>query len=164
MTAAVFMKLLHILMAFLMVTGVMGRDLTFLRARSAGTLDATLALLHLSEFFERRMVIPGAILVFFFGLATALLQRWPILGFLQGGSVNWVLVSLMLFLLVQLFLVPELARRSRQRKHALDVAITSGTLTPELRAALNDPTVARLRTIELALIGMIIVLMVLKPF
>ena len=40
------------------------------------------------------MVVGGSIAVLVFGLTTAWLQSLPIHGSLQGGAMNWILVSL----------------------------------------------------------------------
>ena len=58
------------------------------------------AMLPIGTIFEKRMVIPGSTAVLLAGLITAWAQGWPILGFLQGGASNWVLVSLFLSLTI----------------------------------------------------------------
>ncbi len=164
MTLAIIMKLLHVLAAFGLVTGIVGRNVTFMRARVATTIDTASALLQLSEFFERRMVIPVSSVVLVFGLVTAWLQQWPILGFLQGGTTNWVLVSLILFTVPFIVVIPFLMPRRRRRSQALEEAVAQGKITPELTAALNDTFVLRFRLGELIGLVLLIVLMVTKPF
>jgi hypothetical protein len=164
MSLIIIMKLLHVLAAFGLVTGVIGRNVTFARAAKAANIDTVHALLQASEFFERRMVIPVASAVLLFGLATAWLQKWPILGFIQGGTTNWVLVSLILFMLPLLAVAGYLAPRRKQRAKAAEEALAQGKITPELTAALNDKLVRTFRTVELTGLGIIIILMVAKPF
>jgi uncharacterized membrane protein len=164
MTLSNLMKLLHILAGFGLMTGAIGRNITFRRAGEATDVGAVRALLEASEFFERRMLIPSSMAVLLFGLVTAWLQGWPILGFLQGGNSNWLLVSLILYL-VPGFVIPGfLIPRRRQRQSALDQALAQGRITPELSAALHDKYVAGFRTVELVGLGLILILMVLKPF
>jgi predicted integral membrane protein DUF2269 len=164
MSLTVIMKLFHVLAAFGMVTGVIGRNVTFARAAKATEIQVAHALLQASDFFERRMVIPVSSAVLLFGLATAWLQKWPILGFIQGGSTNWVLVSLILFTLPLLLVGRYLLPRRKQREKAAEAALALGQITPELTAALNDRLVLRFRAAEMVGLGLIVALMVLKPF
>ncbi|HEU4746715.1 MAG TPA: DUF2269 family protein, partial [Anaerolineales bacterium] len=98
MNLYVLMKLLHVLAAFWMVSGVVGRDLSFWWAGKAANVQAVHALLRASEFFERYAVIPVSMAVLLFGLIVTWMQKWPLLGFLQGSSTNWLLVSAILFI------------------------------------------------------------------
>jgi len=82
---------------------------------------------------------------------------------LQAG-VNWLLVSLALFLSGVPMVIFLLIPRSRQRAAALDVAVAQGSFTPDLRAALRDRVVIGSRAAELAIVFAVLVLMVLRPF
>ena len=165
MTLYLIMKLLHVLTAFWFISGVIGRDFAFWRAGQATNVQAVHALLQISDFFERYAVIPVSMAVFLFGLIITLLQRWPLFGFLQGSPINWLLVSFLLFLGISLAIGPlKLVPRRKQRTQALKEALTQGTITPELTAALNDKVVTRFRTVELIILVIIIILMVTKPF
>lgn len=53
MTRGLFLKLLHVLAAFWLLTGVVGRDFTFWRAGRTAPVQAVYALLQASDFFER---------------------------------------------------------------------------------------------------------------
>ncbi len=158
------MRLLHILAAIWFVGGLLGRGMAFAQAGRAGDVHTASALLRFSERFERLMVIPGSQAVLVFGLLTAWLQGQPLLGFLQGAGVNWLLVSLALFLSGVPMVIFLLIPRSRQRAAALDVAVAQGSFTPDLRAALRDRVVIGSRAAELAIVFAVLVLMVLKPF
>lgn len=165
MNLYLIMKLLHVLTAFWFISGVIGRDFAFWRAGQATNVQAVHALLQISDFFERYAVIPVSTAVFLFGLIITLLQRWPLFGFLQGSSINWLLISFLLFLGISLAIGPlKLVPRRKQRTQALQEAMTQGTITPELTAALNDKVVTRFRTVELIILVIIIILMVTKPF
>ena len=165
MNLYVFIKLLHVLAAFWFLSGLVGRDFAFWRAAKATNVQAVQALLQVSDFFERYAVIPVSMAVFLFGLIVTFMQKWPLLGFLQGSPANWLLLSFILFLGISLAIGPlKLVPRRKQRNHALEEALTQRSLTPELTAALNDPVVARFRTIELVIVVLIIILMVTKPF
>jgi len=164
MSLSILMKLLHILAGFGLMTGAIGRNVTFRKAGESTDVSAVRALLEASEFFERRMLIPSGMAVLLFGLVTAWLQGWPILGFLQGGTSNWVLASLVLYLAPG-FVIPRLIiPRRKQRLKALEQALAQGKITPELSAALNDRVVVNFRTAELVGLGIILILMVAKPF
>ena len=165
MSLYVFMKLLHVLSAFWMISGMIGRGLTFWQARKATNVHAVHSLLQLSEFFERYAVIPVAGLVFLFGLIITLLQKWPLFGFLQGATSNWLLVSFLLFTGGGIFIVPlGLIARRNERERALKEALAQETITLRLLAALNDKVVIGFRIVELIVMVIIIILMVTKPF
>jgi len=165
MNLYVFMKLLHVLAAFWFLSGLVGRDFAFWRAGKATSVQAVQALLQISDFFERYAVIPISMAVFLFGLVVTFMQKWPLLGFLQGSPTNWLLVSFLLFLGISLAIgLLRLVPRRKQRTRALEESLAQKTITPELTAALNDPVVVRFRTIELVVMILIIILMVTKPF
>ena len=157
-------RLLHILLAFWFIAGLLGRNLTFRQAGRAVEVGVATALLRASEVFERLMVRPGSSAVLALGLFTAWLQGQPIFGFLQGATTNWLLISLVLSLggvpLVVLVLIP----RSKVRARAVAGALSAGIVTPELRAALTDRAVIASRNAELLIVAAIVVLMALKPF
>src|SRR5687768_12097610 len=139
MNIYLLMKLMHVLGAFWMVSGVIGRGLTYWQARKAKDVQAVRALLRLSEFFERCAVIPVSVAVLVFGLILTWMQGWPLLGFLQGSSSNWLLVSSSLFLSILGFVAPlRLVARRRERTRALEEALAQRTITLRLAAALND--------------------------
>ena len=165
MSIYLLMKLLHVLAAFWMVSGVIGRGLTFWQARKARDVQAVHALLHLSELFERYAVIPVSVAVMLFGLIVTWMQGWPLLGFLQGSSSNWLLVSSVLFVGISAFIAPlGLVARRKERTYALNEALAQGTITPRLMAALNDQVVMRFRIVEFIVLLFILILMVTKPF
>ncbi len=114
--------------------------------------------------FEQRMVIPGFTAVLAAGLATAWTEGWPILGFMQGGRSNWVLVSLVLFLAINLLVVFVFVPRGKIFERAMREAIVQGRVTPALTAAFHDPMVRAAHYCELVVVALIIALMVLKPF
>jgi len=165
MNLYLFMKLLHVLAAFWMVSGVVGRGLAFWWAGRARSVQAVQALLQVSEFFERYAVIPVSVLVLIFGLIVTWMQKWPLFGFLQGSSSNWLLVSSVLFLGLSAVIGPlKLIARRKERERALEEALAQGTITLRLLAALNDKVVNRFRMVEFMILMIIIVFMVTKPF
>ncbi|HZP21133.1 MAG TPA: DUF2269 family protein [Bauldia sp.] len=158
------LKVLHVLAAGWFVAGVVARNGVAVFAARATGFEAMAGLLRAAEFFERRMVIPGSEAVFVLGLAAAWAAGWPILGFIEGAVQNWLLVSLVLYLALIPFIPLLLVPRRRTRTAALDAALAAGRVTPELAAAVADPAVRNFRLAELAVIVIIAILMVAKPF
>jgi uncharacterized membrane protein len=155
---------LHVASVFWLVAGILGRDVAFHQARRAGDLASLSGIAQVATVFDLRMVRPGGLAVLLTGLAAAAMRGWPILGFLQGGASNWMLAALLVYLtlipVIVLVFVPRLAVYEK----ALEQAHAAGVVTPELKAALADPVVARARVYELVVTSVILVLMVLKPF
>lgn len=165
MNLGMLMKLLHVLSAFWFISGVVARDFTFWRAAKVSTVEGIHTLLQVSEFFEQWAVIRGAFLVLIFGLLTVWLQHWQMFGFLQGAPTNWLLISFIIFASSGAVIGPlGLIARRQQRTKAMEESLAKGTITPELTAALNDKVVNTFRKVELATVGFIIILMVVKPF
>jgi hypothetical protein len=121
-------------------------------------------LVGLAGCFEKQMVIPGSTVVFLVGLVTAWLQGWPILGFFQGGTSNWVLASVVLYLSLVPVIIWIFTPRGKIFDRALQAAQTQEIVTPELTTAFTDKVVAAAHTYELFAVALIIVLMVTKPF
>jgi uncharacterized membrane protein len=165
MNLYMLMKFLHVLAAFLFMAGLLGRDIAFWRAGRAKDVYEVSGLLDMSEFFERWGVIPVSSAVGIFGLITALVLPWPLLGFLQGTGENWLLISIVLFLAVSA-VIPALGlvARRKERRRALEESLAEGRINASLAAALNDRVVNDFRRTELVVMFIIIILMVLKPF
>ena len=155
-------RLSHFILAVAFITGLVGRAVAFRQARSAATLEATSALMTLSDWFDRRLVVPGSILVLVSGIAIAGMGHWPLLS--RAGRPTWLLVSLILLLLPVGFIPTVLVPRRARRQAALTAALEAGRRTPELDAALQSTIVLRLRMLELCIVAAVFVLMVLKPF
>jgi hypothetical protein len=151
---------LHVLVAFWFVAGLIGRGVALSRARRATDLTVLGELLQVAERFDKLMVIPGSAAVLALGLLTMWAQhRSP---FEADGW--WLGVSLILFLslipLVPLVFLPE----GKKFEAAFEDAKAKGMVTPELAAAFANRKVAFARNYELAVVGVVIVLMVTKPF
>jgi len=154
------LKLVHVLAAFGLVTGLVGRAVTFRRAARAGTIEPAAALLGASHWFDERLVIPSFFGVALTGLIAAFVGHvaWTV-----GGRPTWALAALLLLLLPTPLIPTVLVPRRRQREAALREAVAAGRITPGLRAALDDRAVQRARAVEAGLIAAVVVLMVLKP-
>lgn len=159
-----WLVLLHIISAFVLIAGLIGREGTRAYARRQEKIEIFTPMIGLSGWFENILVIPGSNAVLILGLASAWARGWPLFGVLQGSSINWVFVSLLLYLvtipLVTLIFLP----RGKIFAQKLADAQSQGVITPELRAAMEDPVVRVAHIIEALLVVVIIYLMVMKPF
>ena len=153
-------KVLHVLAAFWFVAGMLGRNVTIAQVRRETDVGRIGSLLSVSDRFEKWMVIPGSAAVLLLGLATMLAQGRSLL---DDGN-RWLLVSLILYLAIAALVPTVFLPRGKRFETALEDARASGTVTPGLTQALRDPVVALARRAELAVVGLIIVLMVTKPF
>ncbi|HEX6400132.1 MAG TPA: DUF2269 family protein [Actinomycetota bacterium] len=156
---ASLLKFLHVVSAFLLVAGLVGRAVTLGRARRTVDLREIDVLLPVATRFER-IVIPGSAIVFVLGILTMLAQERPL--FADGGW--WLLVSILLYLTIGLLVPMIFLPRGKVFEAALEEARARGAVTPELHAAFADPLVAFARTYEIGAVGVILALMVLKPF
>ena len=152
--------LLHVLTAFWFVAGLLGRNITMARARTASDIRTLDELVTLSGRFERMMVIPGSIAVTVLGLLAA----WALGQPLAGTNNWWLLTSLLLFVAIGLLVPVVFLPHGKVFEHALADAKAAGEVTPELRAALRDPAVRNARAAELLVVAAIVALMVTKPF
>ena len=89
---------IHVLMVFWLVAGILGRDTVYRQAARTTDLAKLRHYVELGGIFELRMVRPATSAVFIAGLIAAWARGWPILGFLQGGTVNWVLTAIVIYL------------------------------------------------------------------
>jgi predicted integral membrane protein DUF2269 len=152
--------LLHVAVAFWFVAGLLGRNVTMARARSANDLSTLVELVDLSGRFERLMVIPGSFGVLVLGLLAAWAEGQP----LAGTDDWWLLTSLILFVGLGVLVPTVFLPRGKVFEGALEQARQRGEVTPELRAALRDPAVRNARAAEIVVVAVIVALMVTKPF
>jgi hypothetical protein len=162
-TPGSILALTHALVGVVFVAGLIGRWVTLAAAERALDLHAIRTLTAVSAPFER-MVIGGSLLVFVLGILTAIVQGRPFLGPLQGAPVDWLFVSLVLFVsvlpLVPLVFLP----RGRVFDAALEEASRMGRVTPALQAAFRDPVVRAAHVYELVAVTIVLGLMLTKPF
>jgi hypothetical protein len=159
-----FLLLAHVLGAMGLVAGMLARQLTRAEARKAADLKVFLALEGLAGRFEDRLVRPGSTAILVSGLALALLQGWPLLGFLQGAQANWLLVANILVITIILLIVFVFVPRGKVYEPVRQAAIAKGEITPELRRSFADPVVRAAHIYEGLATVAIIVLMIVKPF
>jgi hypothetical protein len=157
------LRVVHAAVGVLFLAGLIGRWIVMAGAERAADLPAVRTALALSGPFERIVVVSSG-LVLLFGVLTAIAQGRPFLGPLQGAPVDWLFVSVVLYVsiipLVPLVFLP----RGRAFEAALEEAGARGAVTPELHAAFRDPVVRAAHWYELGASTVIFVLMVAKPF
>jgi len=154
----------HVLAAFWLVAGIIARGTCFRLAAKSNDLAVLRTLADLGGRFERTMVRPATFVVLLTGLLAAWLRGWPILGFLQGGSVNWVLAALAIYLGIVPVIVFIFLPKGRVYHAALVEATELGQVTVQLEAALNDPLVRAARVYEMVMAAALAYLMIVKPF
>ena len=159
-----FFKLLHILAVVVMVGGMFARQLVRGIAKKSADVKVIQSLTHVAERLDRIMVIPGGNLVLVFGVVLALMLKWPLFGFLQGASQNWLLVSNLLLVVTMVLVVRIFLPHNKKVESLLHSALAEGRVTPELSTALNDPTNRWAHYAEEIIVLAIAALMVLKPF
>lgn len=159
-----FFKLLHILAVVMMVGGMFARQLVRGVAKKSADVKMIESLTQIAMRLDRAMVIPGGNFVLVFGVILALMLKWPIFGFLQGASQNWLLVSNILLLVMTVIVPSVFLPHNKKVESLLQTALAQGRVTPELSTALADRKNTLAHHAEEIIILIITALMVLKPF
>jgi uncharacterized membrane protein len=160
----IVLRLLHVAVGMWLVAGLAGRTLTLSAARRSDDIALVAELSRLGGRFDRLLVIPGAQAVLITGLVTAWLGGYPLFGILQGAHANWLLVSFLLYAVVTAMVPTVFLPTGKVFDTAMERARAAGAVTRDLTAALNNPLVAWAHRAEFVMIGLIVVLMVVKPF
>jgi len=159
-----FIKFLHIFSAIWFVGGLFARQLVRHYARLSDEVQRFATFSQAAGKIEAVMVIPGSMAVILIGVILALIAGYPIFGFLQGASQNWLLVANIL-LITAMGLVPTVfVPRGKKFEPVLQNALAEGRVTPELRAAMDDPVVKLAHIYEQVSVIVVVALMVFKPF
>lgn len=157
-------KFLHILAVTITIGGMFARQLVRGIALKNNDVKTVATLTHAATRIDRTLVIPWSNIIFLAGIVLAVMQKWPILGFLQGSSQNWLLVSNIL-LIVMLVLIPTMfVPYNKRLEPILQTALTEGRITSELSATLQEKRNKLAHLAEEIIILVITALMVLKPF
>lgn len=158
------LKFLHILAVTLTIGGMFARQLVRSLAKKSDDVKTVASLTQVVVRIDRGMVIPWSNIMIVMGIILAVMQKWPILGFLQGASQNWLLVSNIL-LIIMLVLIPAVfIPHNKKVESILQTALAEGRITPELSAALNDQKNKIAHHVEEVIVLVVAALMVLKPF
>jgi uncharacterized membrane protein len=153
------LKLVHVVLAFALVAGLIGRWILLTRASRTDDVERAHALAEAAGPFET-LVRPASPLLLAFGMATAWAQGYPWLGLTTGWMALTVVLVIPIFALIPTVLIP----RGKIFEAEMAAARAAGEVTGGLRAAWSDPAVAMARRYELFALAVIVGLMVLKPF
>lgn len=155
---------IHISAAYMFLIGVGGWFLTITHAGKEKDVKIINSLVTLGIKFKNYLMFPGETVLFFAGLLAAWRNEVPILGFLQGGDVNWLLVSIILFIIrlpvIMLVSVPNEKALSKK----LQEALSQGQTTKDLEATLTNKKAKRANIFVITIYAVILFLMVMKPF
>lgn len=154
----------HVFAAMGLVAGLVGRELARRQAGRVAELDLFVSLQELAGQFERWLVQPPSLVLALTGIALALLEGYPLLGFLQGGKVNWLLTANVLVLGTVVAIVGVFVPRGKVYEQRLREAQRQGQMTDALRRAQDDRVVRAGHIYEGVATAVIIVLMVTRPF
>ena len=154
----------HVMAAFMMVAGMVGREITRREVRKSSDLRILLEMSALAGRFDTMLVRTGSTVVIIVGIILAVMGGWPIFGFLQGGATNWLLVTILLVLSIVFVIAFVFVPRGRVYEKALQDAVARGEITPELRASFQDPVVRWAHLWEEFSVVVIVYLMIAKPF
>ncbi len=157
-------KFLHIVAVIMMIGGIFARQLV--RGVAKKTDDVKLVASHtqVARRLDTLMVIPGSNAAMVLGIILALMTGFPIFGFLQGATKNWLLVSNILLVLTLVVIFGVFVPHNKKLESILEAALAEGHVTFALRAAMDDKTLAIAHHFEQVAIILIAALMVLKPF
>ena len=157
-------KFFHVLAVTLTIGGMFARQIVRAFAKRNDEIKSVASLTRAAVRIDRTLVIPWSNVMILMGIALAVMQKWPIFGFLQGASQNWLLVSNIL-LVGMLVLIPAVFVPHNKKVEAiLQTALTEGRVTPELASTLDDKTNRLAHHMEEIIVLAVAALMVLKPF
>lgn len=163
MDLGTILKVVHAVLGVWIIAGLVGRWVTLGQAARSIDIAAVHTLLRLSDRFEWIVVrMPPVVLLL--GVATAIAQGRPFLGPLQGAPVDWLFVSILIYLSIIPVIPLVFLPRGKVFAAALAEATAAGVVTPGLSAAFRDPVVFAAHVYELAVIVGVFVLMITKPF
>jgi uncharacterized membrane protein len=163
-SAYLVVRFLHIASAIVFIGGIVARQVVRALARRSGDVRTFADLNRAAGRIETTMVIPGNLAVIVVGVVLALMTGAPILGFLQGAGQNWLLVSNLLLVVGMLAVPLVFVPRGKQFDVVLQRALQQGEMTAELRAIFADPVTHWAHIAEQAVILIVLLLMVFKPF
>jgi len=157
------LRLVHALAGVAFVTGLIGIWILSWLIRREDSLERMQTLARAGEPFGRMTTIGGSVMAIL-GVATAVALGRPLFGPLQGGTVDWLFVSVLLILPLFVFIAVVYPVKGRVIGAALADAKAKGLVTPELQAARNDRVLQWARSYELVAIVIVLGLMIAKPF
>ena len=162
MTLYALLKLLHVLSAMWLVSGLLGRAVALSGARRAPDMRILKAIADVSGRLENLMIAPGIFAVVGTGIAAALAGGFSLLGPFGDGPL-WLFIPLALMTFA-IAMTPITLRHDREWGMALEDAARQGTVTDRLRGFLDGRAMLRRYAPDITFVGIIVILMVLRPF
>jgi uncharacterized membrane protein len=156
------LKLLHVLSAIWLASGLLGRAMVLAAARRAPDMRILKAIADVSGRLENVMVAPGFLAVLLTGIATAVVGSLPLFGPFNGGPL-WIFIPLVIFA-VAVISTPITLGHDRRWGEALAEAAHAGVVTERLRTYLDRGAMLRRYGPDIAFVALAVMLMVLKPF
>jgi uncharacterized membrane protein len=156
-------KFLHILAVTITIGGMFARQLVRGTAKKSDDVNTVASLTRVAIRIDRVMVIPWSNIMIVVGIILAVMSKWPIFGFLQGASQNWLLVSNILLVIMLTAIFAVFVPHNKKVESILQTALAEGRITRELSAALDDKVNKLAHHIEEIAIIIIAALMILKP-
>ena len=157
-------KFLHIIAVTFTIGGMFARQLIRSVAKKSEDINAVASLTRAAVRIDRALVIPWSNIMILMGVVLAVIQGWPIFGFLQGASQNWLLVSNILLVIMMVFIFGVFVPHNKKVENILQIALKEGYVTSDLTSALNEKTNKAMHLLEEVIVIVITALMVLKPF
>lgn len=158
------LKVLHILSAIAFAGGIFARQIVRRYAKRTDDVVRFATLNQAAIDIENWLVKPGSLVILVFGVALAWRGGIPMFGVLQGQNQNWLLSSNVLYVVGMLLVPTVFIPRGKRFRQLLDAALAQRRMTPELKAALNDPIVGAAHSYEIGMLIVVVALMTLKPF
>jgi uncharacterized membrane protein len=157
-------KFLHIIAVTITIGGMFARQLVRGFAKKSDEINVVASLTRVAVRIDRVLVIPWSNIMIVMGIILAVMQKWPIFGFLQGASQNWLLVSNILLVIMLTAIFTIFVPHNRKVESILQTTLAEGHITPELSAALDDKVNRLAHYSEEIIVLIVAALMVLKPF
>lgn len=158
------LKFLHVLSVALFVGGTFARELVRRSVKQTADVHALTGLIRAARRIDVLMVAPGSTAATLLGIVLALIGEVPILGFLQGGSQNWLLVSNILLVGTMAAVPAVFVPWGKRMEPMIEAALARGEVTAELRAEMENRLVRLAHIYEEISLVIVTGLMVLKPF
>jgi len=157
-------KFLHIIAATITIGGIFSRQLVRGIAKKSAGLTEVASLTAAALRMDRMLIIPSSNVMVLMGIALAVIQKWPLFGFLQGSSQNWLLVSNLLFIVIMAVIFVVIVPHNKKVENTLQIALAKRQVTAELMRDLDNNANNLAHHAEEFLILIVAGLMVFKPF
>jgi len=157
-------KYLHIITAMLTIGGIFARQLVRGFAQRSDDIKEVASLVRMAIRLDRMLVIPASNVLVIMGIILAVMLKWPVFGFLQGATQNWLLISNILLIAMMIMIWKVFIPYNKKVDDLLQISLSKNLVTPELHATLSDKRNQWAHHFEVAAFLLIAALMVLKPF